>query len=208
MNFTPEEYAEILANKANMKPTGNLRREAPVSPIEQSPAKVSKTPVAPLLVSKKGISSKPRKVRTPRLTLKPPSETISEAQRQAAVVNVMRSLGYTVLLIGQKRQPIFCTNVVSGRKYGKMHWPITTANTAGSPDLIISHPRWAQAAMMGVEMKIPGGARRKEQLVLASQGMTVIVETVKEALEAVRHLEQQWAIIPLPGFLSYMEQTK
>ena len=144
---------------------------------------------------------KPRRARTPRLTLKPPSEAVSEAQRQTAVVTVLRSLGYTVLLIGQKRQPIFC-------KCGKMHWPITTANTPGSPDLIISHPRWGQGAMMGIEMKIPGGARRKEQLVLASQGMTVIVETVKEALEAVEHLEQQWAIAPLPAFLSYMEQTK
>ena len=58
MNITPEEYAGILANKANMKPTGNLRREAPMIPIEQSPAKTTQTPTAPLLVSKNGISSK------------------------------------------------------------------------------------------------------------------------------------------------------
>ena len=56
---TIEEYSQILANKANMKPTGNLRRQAPVLPIEQSPAKVSKTPMAPPLVLKKAVSSKP-----------------------------------------------------------------------------------------------------------------------------------------------------
>ena len=55
MNLTPDEYAGILANKANMQPTGNLRRQPPLSPNAQSPAKVPKTPVVPLLVSKKAI---------------------------------------------------------------------------------------------------------------------------------------------------------
>ena len=58
MNITPEKYAEILANQANMKPTGNLRRMTPMTPIEQSPAKVAKTATAALPESKKGISAK------------------------------------------------------------------------------------------------------------------------------------------------------
>ena len=59
MNLTPEEYSQILANKANMKPTGNLRRQTPMTPIEQSPAKVSKTATAPLPESKKAKQGKP-----------------------------------------------------------------------------------------------------------------------------------------------------
>ena len=52
MNITPEEYAGILAKQKTMQPTGNLRRQTPMTPIEQSPAKVSKTATAALLVSK------------------------------------------------------------------------------------------------------------------------------------------------------------
>ena len=139
-------------------------------------------------------------LKRPRQPRRPPKVKISEAQRQTAVINTLRSLGYVVLLIGQKRQPIFCP-------CGKKHWPITTGNTTGSPDLVISHRRWAAGAMMGLEMKTPDTVRRPEQLALAQAGRTVIVETVGEALRAIVGLERQWEIAPLPAMLAYLEQT-
>ena len=124
---------------------------------------------------------------------------ISERQRQIQVIVTLKSLGYVVLEIAQKRQPIFCL-------CGKKHWPITTGNTNGTPDLIISHARWGQGAMMGIEIKTPDTRRRSEQLTLAADGITVIVETVQEALEAVLHLERQWDIATLPAMKAYREQ--
>ena len=57
MNITPEEYAGILANQANMQPTGNLRRQPPLSPNAQSPAKVRETPAVPLPESQGAIAA-------------------------------------------------------------------------------------------------------------------------------------------------------
>ena len=149
--------------------------------------------------------------RKPRLTLKAPADKISEAQRQQAVITTLRSLGYEVLLLGQKRQPIFC-------KCGKKHWPITTANTPGTPDLMVSHARWAKgkdgyvppngqlAPWCGIEMKAPGTTRRPEQMIFNAQGFTAIVETVQEALDAVLRLEKAMGIPPLPAMTAYKEQ--
>ena len=59
---------------------------------------------------------------------------------------------------------------------------------------------------MGIEMKAPDTKRRPEQLALAAQGCSVIVETVQEALDAVCHLERQWDLTPLPAMAAYREQ--
>lgn len=140
-------------------------------------------------------------IKRPRLTLKPPPIKISEAQRQQAVINVLRSLSYEVLLIGQKRQPIFC-------KCGTKHWPTITGSTPGAADLLISHRRWFAGAWLALEMKAPDTRRRPEQLRLAEAGMNVIVETVEQALDAVQHLEQQMGIPPLSAMTAYREQTR
>lgn len=150
---------------------------------------------------------RPKSRKSP-LNMKPEKIIISEAQRQNQVIVTLRSLGYVVLEIGQKRQPIFCNNVVGGQRCGKKHWPVTTGNTNGAPDLIVSHARWGAGAMMGLEMKTPDTVRRREQLALATDGITVIVETVQDALEAVRHLEQQWDVAPLPAMSAYLDQSE
>ena len=144
--------------------------------------------------------AKPKKPRRSPLTMKSPPVKISEKQRQNQVIVTLKSLGYVVLEVGQKRQPIFCP-------CGKKHWPITTGNTSGVADILVSHDRWPGAgAWMALELKTPDTRRRPEQVELARRGLNVIVETVQEALEAVLHLERQWGIAPLPAMKAYMEQ--
>ena len=55
--MTTDEYAAILANQANMKPTGNLRRQPPMTENAQSPAKLPQTPTAAPPESKGGKQS-------------------------------------------------------------------------------------------------------------------------------------------------------
>ena len=144
--------------------------------------------------------SKPKKPRP--LTRKSPPVKISEKQRQNQVIVTLRSLSYVVLEVGQKRQPIFCS-------CGKKHWPITTGNTSGVADILVSHDRWpGRGAWLALEMKTPTTRRRPKQVELARRGLNVIVETVQEALEAVLHLERQWEIAPLPAMKAYWEQNK
>ena len=149
-------------------------------------------------------ATRPKSRKSP-LHMKPPPAKISEAKRQAQIVGILRSLGYEVQLIGQKRQPIICKNIVGGRVCGKKHWPITTANTPGAADLLVSHKRWP-SGWIGLECNTPDTTRRPEQVRLAELGMNTIVETVQEALEAILHLEQQWEIAPLAAMTAYREQ--
>ena len=145
------------------------------------------------------------KLRRSPLHMKLTPAKISEADRQAQIVGTLRSMGYEVQLIGQKRQPIICRNVVGGRVCGKKHWPITTANTPGAADLLVSHKGWP-GVWLGLECKTPTTVRRPEQIRLAEMGMNTIVETVQEALDAVCHLERQWDLAPLPAMTAYREQ--
>lgn len=138
------------------------------------------------------------KQRSP-LNLKMPSAKVSEKDRQTQIVTTLQSLGYVVLLLGQKRQIIIC-------KCGAKNWPVTTANTLGTPDLLCSHDRWP-GCWLGIECKTPTTVRRPEQIALAERGMSVIVETVGETLAAVLHLEQQMEIKPLPAMTAYLEQV-
>ena len=57
--MTTEDYAAILANKANMKPTGFMRKQPPMTENAQSPAKLPQTPTAAPPESKKGKQSSP-----------------------------------------------------------------------------------------------------------------------------------------------------
>ena len=132
--------------------------------------------------------------------MKSPSVKISEKQRQNQVIVTLRSLGYVVLLLGQKRQIVFC------KKCGEKNWPITTANTPGAADLLVSHERWP-GCWLALEMKTPTTTRRSEQIHLAELGMNTIIETVQEALDAVCHLERQWDIAPLPAMATYRKQV-
>ncbi len=147
---------------------------------------------------------RPKSRRSP-LNMKPTPAKISEHKRQNQVIVTLRSLGYTVLEIGQKRQPIFC-------KCGAKHWPITTGNTTGTPDLLVSHARWGThdgpgiALFLGIEMKAPNTKRRPEQLTLNALGMSVIVETVREALGAIAYVEQKMGLAELPALAAYREQ--
>ena len=57
--MTTDEYAAILAKQKNLKPTGNLRRQPPMTENAQSPAKLPQTPTAAPPESKKGNGGKP-----------------------------------------------------------------------------------------------------------------------------------------------------
>ena len=140
-------------------------------------------------------------LRKQRLNMKAPDAKISEASRQNHIVTTLRSLGYAVLLLGQKRQPIFCP-------CGKKHWPITTANTLGTPDLLTTHPHRWPGCWLGLECKTPDTVRRPEQKAFADAGMTTIVESVEDALRAVWHLEKQMDIAPLAAVDAYLAQCK
>jgi hypothetical protein len=125
---------------------------------------------------------------------------ISEKDRQTAVITTLTGIGYVVLQVAQKKVPIVC-------KCGLRHWPKVTGNTNGVPDLLISHDRWVgMGVMMGMEMKTPTTRRRPEQIALNNRGMTVIIENVQQALQAVYCLERQMELDPLPRFMAYMEQ--
>jgi hypothetical protein len=120
----------------------------------------------------------------------------SESCRQSAVIKILRSLGYTVLEIAQKRQPIFC-------KCGAKHWPITTGNTSGVSDLLVSRPGWQ--LWLSIEMKTPITERRPKQIELNEMGLTVIVETVEEAVQAVDDTERRLRLTNR-YLTAYMEQ--
>ena len=57
MNYTEEQFAEVLAKQKNLKPTGNLRRQPPMTENAQSPAKLPQTPTAAPPESKGGKQS-------------------------------------------------------------------------------------------------------------------------------------------------------
>jgi hypothetical protein len=120
----------------------------------------------------------------------------SEASRQSAVIKTLRSLGYTVLEIAQKRQPIFC-------KCGAKHWPVTTGNTSGVSDLLVSRLGWQ--LWLSIEMKTPITERRPKQVELNEMGLTVIVETVAEAVQAVADTERRLRLTNR-YLTAYMEQ--
>ena len=57
--MTTDEYAAILANQANMQPTGFMKKQPPMTENAQSPAKLPQTPTAAPPKSKKGNGGKP-----------------------------------------------------------------------------------------------------------------------------------------------------
>ena len=59
LNYTEEQFAEVLAKQKNLKPTGNLRRQPPMTENAQSPAKLPQTPTAAPPESKGGKQSSP-----------------------------------------------------------------------------------------------------------------------------------------------------
>lgn len=115
--------------------------------------------------------------RLPRLNLRRPNARIPEIARQNAVLTVVRLLGYTVFELGQKKQPVICSNCRT------LNWQKQSTNTTGTPDLAVTHEtRWIyeQAGhivglLRGWEMKAPDTAVRPEQARLAELGVTTIL---------------------------------
>lgn len=107
----------------------------------------------------------------------------SEADRQKAGVDLLRSLGYTVLESGKSRSKVKC------KRCGHEDWATGwQGNSVGLPDTMVTHPSWGKIWMMA-EWKVPGGPVRKEQQDLIDAGHSTIVMTDIELLRLVKEFE-------------------
>lgn len=120
-----------------------------------------------------------------------------EAAVQAVIVQGLGLRGFTVLELGKWKNKVCCP-------CGCGHWffPIGGyGNSTGAMDLICGHPKLWGSRLLGLECKAPGGmslfgkvppgAVKPEQKVLAELGLTVIVHSFDEALAAVDAFTKQ-----------------
>lgn len=110
-----------------------------------------------------------------------------ENDLQNSVVNLLRSLGYTVMESGKGRSKSRC-------RCGA--WVVATGwqgNTVGLPDLYIHRESWGNIALP-IEMKTPTGQIRPAQKALADAGVTTICRSVEDVVTTVSHFEQRFGL--------------
>jgi hypothetical protein len=122
----------------------------------------------------------------------------SEKQLQAQIVGGLRAAGYIVLETGHYVKQTRCP------RCGEWHTPHTgTANTPGTSDLLVSHPKWPVAIMVALELKtpeyrtllgtIPAGRLSKEQKDLAQLGRIAVVRSIEDAMLVLDQVERRIA---------------
>lgn len=112
------------------------------------------------------------------------SHKMPENALQNSVVNLLRSLGYTVMETGKTRTKSRCRCgawVTAGGWQG---------NTVGLPDLYIHRVSWGVIALP-IEMKTPTGRVRPEQKALADAGVTTICRSVDDVVTTVLEFEKR-----------------
>lgn len=112
---------------------------------------------------------------------------VLENALQNSVVNLLRSLGYTVMETGKARSKSRCRCgawVTAGGWQG---------NTVGLPDLYIHRPSWGNIALP-IEMKTPTGRVRPEQKALADAGVTTICRSVDDVVATLSQFEQRFRL--------------
>jgi len=107
---------------------------------------------------------------------------------ESALQNMTRSclalLGYTILETGKARSKQRCKRC--GTESYATGWQ---GNTPGLPDLYIHAPWWKIPFGLGIELKTATGVVRKEQAMLAHQGMTCICRNLGQVLDAMKLAE-------------------
>jgi hypothetical protein len=113
---------------------------------------------------------------------------------QDQIVQGLELLGYVVLQVGRWVRQTKCPHC------GRWSTPRGGhGNTPGSPDLLISHPRWGRAPVWcAVELKtpeamtvfghLPAGRVRPEQRALADLGLVRIATSLEDVLAAVNEV--------------------
>jgi len=110
-----------------------------------------------------------------------------ENDLQNSVVNLLRSLGYTVMETGKARSKSRCR---CGAWVTASGWQ---GNTVGLPDLYIHRPSWGALALP-IEMKTPTGQVRPEQKALADAGVTIICRSVDDVVACVSQHEARFGL--------------
>lgn len=111
----------------------------------------------------------------------------SEASLQRQIRELLTALGYTVMETGKGRSRVTCATC-GARSYAT-GWQ---GNTPGLPDLYIHRREWANPVAVALELKAEGGRPTTTQAVLNDMGMTRIVRSASEALDALATIEMQW----------------
>lgn len=93
----------------------------------------------------------------------------TEASIQATLKQALETLGYIV-------------GVVNAGRNAKAS---VFFQTAGLPDLFVTHEQWPQGEWLGLELKTATGRLRPAQKALNEKGRTVVVRSVSQGLGVV-----------------------
>lgn len=99
----------------------------------------------------------------------------TEASIQATLKQALETLGY---IVGE---------VNKGRKRRDAVY----FQTAGLPDLFVTHPEWPAGEWLGIELKTATGKLRPAQKELNDKGRTVVARSVAGGLEVVGYVERK-----------------
>lgn len=108
-----------------------------------------------------------------------------EAQLQRDVRHTLVLLGYTVMETGKSRSRVACSRC--GNRAYATGWQ---GNTPGLPDLYVHRDGWGPLAV-ALELKAEKGKPSEAQKELAERGVTVIVRSIKQALETLSEVESR-----------------
>lgn len=127
------------------------------------------------------------KVRRSPLIMKAPIVELSEAEIQAQVLQYLSLKGYEIKELGKARKKISCPNCKA--------WFFPTGwqgNSVGAPDLIISHPSWAQGEWLAIELKSAKGdfRGREEQKRLVDAGRILLARSLNDVIEILDRIEE------------------
>jgi hypothetical protein len=144
---------------------------------------------------------------------------LTEAQRQGAAVDLLRAIGYSVLVLGEVRPIALC--LPCSRKRGsrvigrcpechKAVYSPDTGNTPGAPDTMVSHVRWPPLSWAAIEWKRAArSARRDAQKALVEAGRSIMVTSERECIEAlIRYERDIVGIEPLPALGEQLAQLR
>jgi hypothetical protein len=109
----------------------------------------------------------------------------SEALFQKQVITLLSACGYTVIEVGKSRGKTKCPSC------NKYHYSTGwQGNTVGAPDLYIHKQEWHGIAI-GIELKTPKGAVRKEQQELANKSVVTICRTLEDVVNTVTAIDKR-----------------
>jgi hypothetical protein len=174
-------------------------------------------------VSKPGQTKQIEQVKKRRspLNMKVQRPRIPEKVRQSAGIYILTLYGYVVLELGQKKTPAVCRKCSRQQKRRVVAqcpsckgvvWNGVSDNTTGTPDTMVSHPRWAGTLHVplwtpleykAVEANGDEADVREEQADLVDRGLSQIAHDEHEAVAAVLRVEAALGIDPNPALLRW-----